>query len=110
MIVRPPVSPSMLISWERIHGLKLPSDLKNYFCSTNGFRLTWSLDYADEILKIGEMSINILQMLTQVETDYIEPKPKDTSVRQEGRTHAETYLSITLSDIHKMIQVSFQMQ
>lgn len=64
MIIRHPVIPATLLAWERKFRRKLPIDLKNYYYSTNGFRLTWSLEYGNELLRVGEMNINSLNHLT----------------------------------------------
>lgn len=52
---------------ERKFGVPLPSDLKDYYLSTNGFQLTWSLEHAGDNLPIGEMNINPIAELVPLE-------------------------------------------
>lgn len=45
----------------------MPQDLKQYYCSTNGFKLTWSLEHAGDVLKIGDMNINEIKQLVPLD-------------------------------------------
>ncbi|CAL8148836.1 unnamed protein product [Orchesella dallaii] len=63
---RKPADKHSLSMWERKNGVTLPTDLKEYYQSTNGFKLTWSLEHAGDILPIGEMNINPLNQLTEI--------------------------------------------
>jgi uncharacterized protein YukE len=76
LTIRQPADKLSLSAWERKSGVHFPSDLKDYYMSTNGFKLTWSLEHAGDNLKIGEMSINPISHLILLES----PTPNDTAV------------------------------
>src|ERR1700733_7617737 len=84
MIIRPPVVPGAVIAWERKYKRKLPMDLKNYYYSTNGFRLTWNLDYGGELLRVGDMNINALSQLVPLEGSGKYAASKVASMKQSG--------------------------
>ncbi len=50
--VRKPTEKLIINGWERKHRVSLPTDLKEYYFSTNGFNLNWSLEHAG-IIKCG---------------------------------------------------------
>ncbi|XP_035702288.1 tubulin polyglutamylase complex subunit 2-like [Folsomia candida] len=67
LTIRKPTEKPTISGWERKHGV-LPTDLKDYYLSTNGFKLTWSLEHAGDNLKIGEMNINPINQLVALES------------------------------------------
>jgi len=74
LIIRQPADKLSLSAWERKGGgVTLPSDLRDYYMSTNGFKLTWSLEHAGDILKIGEMNVNSIAHLISLDS----PSPSD---------------------------------
>jgi len=99
MVLRPPVSSSLLTAWERRHGVRLPSDLRGYYASTNGFRLTWSLVYGDEEWKVGDLRINTLQQLTPIETILETRKSEVAQGSYDGKSEAG--FTISLADIQR---------
>lgn len=56
--------PVEIETWELQNNVKLPKDMKNFYLSTNGFRLTWSYKFSGtEILPVGKIEICPLQEL-----------------------------------------------
>lgn len=67
LTVRQPTEKPTVNGWERKHGVSLPKDLKDFYFSTNGFKLTWNFEHAGDFLKIGEMNINPINKLVPLE-------------------------------------------
>lgn len=80
--------------WERKNGVTLPTDLKEYYQSTNGFKLTWSLEHAGDILPIGELSINTLNQLVEI---HIAAKQTNSSGQSAGGSTARSGTSSLFS-------------
>ncbi|CAG7730146.1 unnamed protein product [Allacma fusca] len=106
LIIRKPVDKLQLSSWERKHCLSLPQDLRDYYLSTNGFRLVWSLEHAGDILRIGDMNVNSINNLTSIEkptpttesmsSQKMDPK-KDASLMQMSFSELQQIIATTKS-------------
>ncbi|XP_067948680.1 tubulin polyglutamylase complex subunit 2-like [Watersipora subatra] len=52
--------------WESTHCCTLPSDIKHFYSTTNGFLLTWKVKVKDELLPVGRMEINPIASLCKL--------------------------------------------
>jgi len=95
LIIRKAAEKSSLSGWERKHGVNLPKDLKDYYFSTNGFKLTWSLEHAGDILKIGEMHITEIKQLVPLDS---------STLGESGATSVGGHNSKTLLDSRNVVQ------
>ncbi|GLH10162.1 Uncharacterized protein GBIM_15131 [Gryllus bimaculatus] len=56
----------VLTTWEQRHCCTMPEDLRNFYCSTDGFRLTWNYEFAGEVHPTGKMHINSVSDLRRL--------------------------------------------
>ncbi|XP_008407705.1 tubulin polyglutamylase complex subunit 2 isoform X1 [Poecilia reticulata] len=55
---RDPAEKRTLLSWEQKNTCILPEDLRDFYLTTDGFTLTWSVKLDDECVPLGCMMIN----------------------------------------------------
>ncbi|KAL7287925.1 hypothetical protein TKK_0017985 [Trichogramma kaykai] len=75
-----------LSSWEQKHCCLLTEDLRNFYTSTDGFLLTWSLEIAGEEFPIGRMEIKDLASLKRHTGMPISKEQQ----QQQQQQHAES--------------------
>uniref|UniRef100_A0A1B6LEW4 Knr4/Smi1-like domain-containing protein n=1 Tax=Graphocephala atropunctata TaxID=36148 RepID=A0A1B6LEW4_9HEMI len=63
---RLPCERMLISSWEQRHLCSLPEDLRQFYSSTDGFRLIWNFEYAGEVLPIGNLRINSIAELKRL--------------------------------------------
>ncbi|XP_049816415.1 tubulin polyglutamylase complex subunit 2 [Schistocerca nitens] len=63
---RLPCERALLGAWEQRHCCALPADLRHFYASTDGFLLTWSYEYAGEVLPLGWLGVNALAELRRL--------------------------------------------
>ncbi|XP_036275500.1 tubulin polyglutamylase complex subunit 2 isoform X2 [Pipistrellus kuhlii] len=66
LMEKPPAERHMISSWEQRNNCTLPEDLKNFYLVTNGFHMTWSVKLDDHSIPLGNMAINSISKLTQL--------------------------------------------
>ncbi|KAK9687470.1 hypothetical protein QE152_g36248 [Popillia japonica] len=71
-----PASQDVVSAWENMHEVLMPDDMKNFYCSTNGFLYQWSCTYGskNEVI-IGKLDINSVENLVQVAGYRTKAKP-----------------------------------
>ncbi|BFY98652.1 hypothetical protein BsWGS_01692 [Bradybaena similaris] len=65
--VKPAAEKPAISMWEQKHSLLLPVDLRNFFLTTNGFHLTWSVKMENAVIPVGVMHINSVGQLQRLE-------------------------------------------
>uniref|UniRef100_A0A1B6BZZ9 Knr4/Smi1-like domain-containing protein n=1 Tax=Clastoptera arizonana TaxID=38151 RepID=A0A1B6BZZ9_9HEMI len=63
---RLPCERMLISSWEQRHACSLPEDLRQFYSSTDGFKLIWNYNYAGDILPIGNLRINSISELKRI--------------------------------------------
>ncbi|KAJ9600382.1 hypothetical protein L9F63_009310 [Diploptera punctata] len=63
---RLPSERMLLTAWEQRHCCNLPDDIRQFYLSTDGFKLIWNYEYAGEVLPIGNMKINSISELRRL--------------------------------------------
>ncbi|XP_063221133.1 tubulin polyglutamylase complex subunit 2 [Bacillus rossius redtenbacheri] len=63
---RLPCERVLLSSWEQRHCCTLPEDLRQFYLSTDGFRLVWNYRYTGQVLPVGNMRVNAISELRRV--------------------------------------------
>ncbi|CAL8336341.1 unnamed protein product [Merluccius merluccius] len=63
---REPAEKRSLLSWEQKNTCILPEDLRDFYLTTDGFTLTWSVKLDDECVPVGCMMINSVARLRQL--------------------------------------------
>uniref|UniRef100_A0A8C8YHC1 Knr4/Smi1-like domain-containing protein n=1 Tax=Prolemur simus TaxID=1328070 RepID=A0A8C8YHC1_PROSS len=61
-----PAERHMISSWEQKNNCMMPEDLKNFYLMTNGFHMTWSVKLDEHTIPLGNMTINSISKLTQL--------------------------------------------
>ncbi|KAL8625444.1 hypothetical protein ACOMHN_018589 [Nucella lapillus] len=61
-----PVERPVIIAWEQRNTTLLPEDLKNFFMTTNGFHLSWSVKMENGPVPVGRMHINGIGQLIRL--------------------------------------------
>ncbi|XP_071372673.1 tubulin polyglutamylase complex subunit 2 isoform X2 [Centroberyx affinis] len=62
-VEREPAEKRCLLSWEQKNTCILPEDLRDFYLTTDGFTLTWSVKLDDECVPVGCMMINSVARL-----------------------------------------------
>ncbi|XP_065576449.1 tubulin polyglutamylase complex subunit 2-like isoform X2 [Artemia franciscana] len=60
---RMPCDPSAITTWENQENVFLPEPLREFYCATDGFLMTWNYIIADESLPVGKLAIPRLEQL-----------------------------------------------
>lgn len=64
---RNPAERGSVNAWETRHGVNLPSDMKSFYLSSDGFCLFWSFEYSStEVKRVGKIHIPHLIQITLV--------------------------------------------
>ncbi|XP_069678771.1 tubulin polyglutamylase complex subunit 2-like [Periplaneta americana] len=63
---RLPCERMLLTAWEQRHCCALPEDMRQFYMSTDGFKLIWNYEYAGEVLPIGNMKLNSMSELRRL--------------------------------------------
>ncbi|XP_023606641.1 tubulin polyglutamylase complex subunit 2 isoform X2 [Myotis lucifugus] len=66
IIEKAPAERHMISSWEQKNNCVLPEDIKNFYLVTNGFHMTWSVKLDEHTIPLGNMAINSITKLTQL--------------------------------------------
>lgn len=61
-----PADRSAVLSWEQRNTCFLPEDLKNFYLTTDGFLLTWSVKIENGPIAVGRMQINSISKLLRI--------------------------------------------
>lgn len=61
-----PADRSAVLSWEQRNTCFLPEDLKNFYLTTDGFQLTWSVKIENGPITVGKMYINSVNKLLRI--------------------------------------------
>ncbi|XP_056461393.1 tubulin polyglutamylase complex subunit 2 [Gadus chalcogrammus] len=65
-VEREPAEKRSLLSWEQKNTCILPEDLRDFYLTTDGFTLTWSVTLDNECVPVGCMMINSVVRLRQL--------------------------------------------
>ncbi|CAL1526089.1 unnamed protein product [Lymnaea stagnalis] len=65
--VKAPAERPAVHLWEQKQSLLLPDDLKNFYLTSNGFHLSWSVKMDNLTIPVGNMNINPLSQLTPLD-------------------------------------------
>ncbi|XP_058795657.1 tubulin polyglutamylase complex subunit 2 [Phymastichus coffea] len=87
-----------LSTWEQKHCCLLTEDLRNFYASTDGFLLTWSLEISGEEFPIGRMEVKELVSLRRHVGVPINNNAKDQTVES---TSSNT--SVSSDEVKSMI-------
>ncbi|KAK6621451.1 hypothetical protein RUM44_001258 [Polyplax serrata] len=63
---RAPCERIQISTWEQRHSCVLPQDMKQFYLSTDGFKLTWQYEYAGQSHPVGHMRINSISELKRI--------------------------------------------
>ena len=68
------VERSQVLTWEQRFSCIMPEDLKNFYLTSNGLLLTWSVKMNDCKIPLGKMEINTLEKLIRLgsATSYVD--------------------------------------
>ena len=55
-----------ITSWEQRYSTLLPHELKDFYLATDGFKLTWNYKVSNELISLGNMTINRIADLKRV--------------------------------------------
>ncbi|GFR86836.1 tubulin polyglutamylase complex subunit 2 [Elysia marginata] len=65
--VKAPAERAAILMWEQKHSLLMPEDLKNFFMTSNGFHLTWSVKMENSTIPVGAMHLNSIGQMLRLE-------------------------------------------
>ncbi|EHB00727.1 AMN1-like protein [Heterocephalus glaber] len=65
----------MISSWEQKNNCMMPEDMKNFNLMTNGFHMTWSVKLDVYIIPLGNMAINSISKLTELNQSFMYSLP-----------------------------------
>lgn len=65
---RKPADRSLILAWESKNTCFLPEDLKNFYLTTDGFQLTWSVKIDNGPIPVGKMYVNGIAQLARIGT------------------------------------------
>ncbi|ESO92357.1 hypothetical protein LOTGIDRAFT_120831, partial [Lottia gigantea] len=66
-----PAERPTVLSWEQRNSCLLPEDLKNFYLSSNGFDLTWSVHIDNGETPVGRMHIHPLIQVNKLNTSIV---------------------------------------
>lgn len=77
LLDRQPAEKHVIFSWEQKNMCILPEDLKNFFLTTNGLLIQWSIKFDGSVLPLGKMELNPVVGLVLISkaTTVIDNKP-----------------------------------
>lgn len=58
LLDRQPAEKHIIFTWEQKNMCILPDDLKNFFLTTNGLLIQWSIKFDGSVLPLGKMELN----------------------------------------------------
>ncbi|EGD74492.1 hypothetical protein PTSG_05856 [Salpingoeca rosetta] len=61
-----PCTSSQIATWESTHTHRLPTDVKDFYLSSNGLQIAWTVLFGQQILPLGWLHINALGDLKPV--------------------------------------------
>ncbi|CAC5380271.1 TPGS2 [Mytilus coruscus] len=63
---RSPADRHAVLMWEQRNGCFLPEDFKNFYLTTDGFKLTWNVKMDNGPTPVGKLYINRVSQLTRI--------------------------------------------
>jgi len=96
---RKPVDKHALTQWEQKYSCLMPEDLRNFYMTTDGFILTWSVRFDDvTVVPVGRMELNCLSNLVRIGGPY--------PASHAGDAHHHRQMSVASSNSATNILVS----
>ena len=62
----PPCDLLAITAWEQRYSTQLPENIRDFYLASDGFRLSWSYNYAGQLLPLGSMTLNRVADLRRV--------------------------------------------
>ena len=66
LLDRKPADPARIVDWEQEHTCILPDDIKNFYITTDGLLLCWSVKFNGSVTPLGRMEVNPLANLKRI--------------------------------------------
>eukprot|EP00116_Pleurobrachia_bachei_P006948 sb/3467210/ len=66
LLDRKPADPGRICDWEQEHCTHMPEDLKNFYITTDGLLLCWSVKFNGSVIPLGRMEVNPLGNLKRI--------------------------------------------
>lgn len=86
---RAPADRHAVLMWEQRNGCFLPEDLKNFYLTTDGFKLTWSVKLDNGPTPVGKLYINRVSQLTRIAGNVAASHVNPTLLDLEGDSDNE---------------------
>ncbi|XP_033109744.1 tubulin polyglutamylase complex subunit 2-like [Anneissia japonica] len=61
-----PAERHLVISWEQQNSCILPEDLKQFYLTSNGFHLEWTVRFEDQSVHLGHMEVNPIEKVVKL--------------------------------------------
>ncbi|XP_061172313.1 tubulin polyglutamylase complex subunit 2-like isoform X1 [Saccostrea echinata] len=90
---RPPADRHAVLMWEQRNTCFLPEDLKNFYLTTDGYKLTWCVKMDNGPIPLGKLHINRLSQLTRVGGSIAPSHVNPTLADLEGDSDTEDQAS-----------------
>eukprot|EP00794_Sanderia_malayensis_P009848 gene9848-10858_t len=66
MLDRKPAEPDVIFKWEQKNMCKLPAEIKNFYLTTDGLMIHWSVTCQGKVMPLGRMEVNPIASLTNI--------------------------------------------
>ncbi|KAK3098945.1 hypothetical protein FSP39_024541 [Pinctada imbricata] len=90
---RGPADRHAVLMWEQRNTCMLPDDLKNFYMTNDGFRLTWSIKMDNGPIQLGKLHINRVNQLIRVGGNQATSHVNPTLADLEGDSDLEDEVS-----------------
>ncbi|XP_062574536.1 tubulin polyglutamylase complex subunit 2-like isoform X1 [Saccostrea cucullata] len=90
---RPPADRHAVLMWEQRNTCFLPEDLKNFYLTTDGYKLTWCVKMDNGPIPLGKLHINRLSQLTRIGGSIAPSHVNPTLADLEGDSDTEDQAS-----------------
>ena len=95
-----------ITSWEQRYSTVLPTEIKDFYLASDGFKLTWNFNYANQVLPIGNMIINRISDLRRIaglrhSFDTEQPSLLDLEVSPRQRSSSTVSMSMSNTSMRK---------
>ena len=107
LLDRKPADPPRIEEWEQEHSCTLPEDIKNFYITTDGLLLCWSVKFNGSVTPLGRMEVNPLANLKRITIPQCNKHgaTQSVSVDDTGSDDEESKARPNFSQIEKAFEI-----